>query len=207
MKKNIFLFIGFIFLISGCTNNDLVSFKEEKEVLTNEILELKRLISEKDEEIKLLKEGKLNDTAKLSELTESLEMVRWSSIARLDDYNTFANLTNTYRIHSVHSIRDEWYVINDDNFEIELLNYENAKKVAFYIIRLESEQGSNPVFTDTDHTDGWRYTNENIAEIINKQKGVDSHGTTYVPYFLVYTEVTMQDGSIIKTPNLPIYNK
>lgn len=70
-------------LISGCSNKDLESLNEEKERLTNEIVELK--ISEKDEEIVLLIEGNINLTTKRSELTNSLKMVRWSSNAR--NYN------------------------------------------------------------------------------------------------------------------------
>lgn len=207
VKNKIILILLTFTFVSGCTN-DLETFKEEKELLTNENLELRRLISEKDEEIKLLKEGNLNETAKLSELRNSLEMVRWSSIARLNDFNnTFDNLINIYKIHSEHAIKDNWYVINDDYFQIELLNYENAKKVDFYTFRLESDEGPNLVFTDTDHTDGWKYTNETIGNIINKQKGPDTQGISYESYFLMYSEVTLKDGSVIKTSNLPIYNK
>ncbi|MFD1779085.1 hypothetical protein ACFSFW_10440 [Fredinandcohnia salidurans] len=207
--KNKMILILFIFIfVSGCTNTDSVTFKEEKELLTNEILELKRLNSEKDEEIKLLKESNLSETTKLSEQKTSLEMIRWSSIARLNDYNnTFDNLTNIYKLHSDHIIKDDWYVINDDYFQFELLKYENATKVDFYTFRLESDQSPNLVFTDTDYTDGWKYTNETIGNIINKQKGSDSQGISYEPFFLIYTEVTLKDGSVIKTPNLPIYNK
>lgn len=209
--KNIMILILFIFIfvfVSGCTNNDSVTFKEEKELLSNEILELKRLNSEKDEEIKLLKESNQSETTKLSEQKTSLEMIRWSSIARLNDYkDTFDNLTNIYKLHSEHTIKDDWYVINDDYFQLELLKYENATNVDFYTFRLESDQGPNLVFTDTDYTDGWKYTNETIGNIINKQKGSDSQGISYEPFFLIYTEVTLKDGSVIKTPNLPIYNK
>lgn len=110
-------------------------------------------------------------------------------------------------IHSEHIIKEDWYVINDDYFQIELLEYENAKKVDFYILRLESDEGRILVFTDTDPTDGWKYTNETIGKIINKQYGQDSRGFSFMPYFLMYTEVTLNDGSVIKTPNIPIYNQ
>ncbi|WP_449536336.1 hypothetical protein [Ferdinandcohnia sp. Marseille-Q9671] len=206
-NKIILLLLSFIF-VSGCTNNHSESFKEEKERLTNENLELKRVISEKNVEIKLLKENNVSETTKLSELEKSLEMIRWSSNARLHDYkDTFDNLTNIYKLHSEHIVKDDWYVISDDHFQIELLHYENAKKVDFYTFKLESDEGPNLVFSDTDFTDGWKYTNETIDTIINKQKGPDSQGISYEPYFLMYTEVTLKDGSVIKTSSLPIYNK
>ncbi|WP_047983239.1 hypothetical protein [Ornithinibacillus californiensis] len=209
MKKLILLlFIGGILLISGCSNNDLESLQEEKERLTNEVLELKELVLEKEDEIRLLKENNSDESIKLTERTKSLEMVRWSSIARShDSSNSFYDLPTMYKLHSEHIIKDDWYVISDDYFQIELLNYDNAKKVDFYTVRLESEGTPNLVFTDTDHTDGWTYTDKAIGKIINKHKGPDSQGVTYEPYFLMYTEVTMEDGSVVRTSNLPIYNK
>jgi hypothetical protein len=130
-----------LLLISGCANKDLESFNEEKVRLTNEILELKKLIAEKDEEIVHLKKVNSNETTKLGELRKSLDMVRFSSYARLDDNNdTFDHLKNIYKIDSDYVVKDDWYVINADYFQIELLGYENAKKVDFYSLRLESEK-------------------------------------------------------------------
>jgi len=209
MKKIfIILLLGLgLLLISGCTNKDLVSFNEEKVRLTNEILELKKLISEKDEEINHLKKVNSDETTKLGELRESLDMVRFSSYARLDDYNdTIDNLKNIYKINSDYVIKDDWYVINEDYFQIELLEYENAKKVDFYRLRLESGEGPLLVFSDTNPTDGWKYTNDNIGEIINMQKP-PSNGLSYEPYFFIYTEVTLKDGNVIRTSKLPIYNR
>lgn len=195
-------------LISGCTSKNLHAFNEEKEQLTNEILELNKLISEKNEEINLLKEINSNKTTELRELTESLEMVRASSYFRLDDYNdSFYNLKNIYKINSKYVIKDDWYVINDDYFQIELLEYESAVKVDFYTLRMESDQGPILVFTDTDPTDGWIYTNDNISEIINKHMKPLSSGLSYEPYFLIYTEVKLENGNVIRTSKLPIYNK
>lgn len=70
-----------------------------------------------------------------------------------------------------------------------------------------SDEGEILVFTDTKPTDGWIYTNETISDIINKQMDRDSNGFSFEPYFLLYTEVTLKDGSVIKTPSVPIYNK
>ncbi|WNS77330.1 hypothetical protein RRV45_10200 [Bacillus sp. DTU_2020_1000418_1_SI_GHA_SEK_038] len=209
MKKTfIVLLIGLgLLLISACSNKDLESFNEEKVRLTNEILELKKHISEKDEAINHLKKVNSDETTKLGELRESLDMVRFSSYARLDDNkDTFDNLKNIYNIKSDYVIKDDWYVINEDYFQIELLEYENAKKVEFYSLRLESEEGPILVFSDTNPTDGWKYTNDNIGEIINKHKP-HSNGASYKPYFLIYTEVTLKDGNGIRTSKLPIYNR
>ncbi|WP_062105643.1 hypothetical protein [Bacillus niameyensis] len=134
-------------------------------------------------------------------------MVRFSSYARLDDYNdTFDNLEFIYKIHSDYVIKDDWYVINDEYFQIELLDYENAKKVDFYSLRLESDIGPILVFSETNPSDGWTYTNENIGEIINKQMP-SFKGIYYEPYFLIYTEVTLEDGNRLRTSKLPIYYK
>ena len=154
-----------------------------------------------------LEEVYSNKITELSVATKSLEMVRWSAMARLDDYNhSFYYLKEIYKIHSNHEIKDDWYVINDDYFQIELLDYENAKKVDFYTLRLESDEGINLVFTDTDSTDGWIYTNDNISKIINKHRRL-SGNSTFEPYFVIYTEVTLEDGNVIRTSKLPIYNK
>lgn len=208
MKK---IFIGMllftILLISGCSNKELDQIHAEKEQLTSVISQLNKIITEKDEEISSLEEDYSNNITELGELTKSLEMVRWSSIARLDDYNnSFYDLEEIYKIHSNHAIEDDWYVINDEYFQIELLDYENAKKVDFYILRLESDEGISLVFTDTESTDGWIYTNDTISKIINKHKGL-ARGSTFIPYFVIYTEVTFEDGNVIRTSKLPIYNK
>lgn len=202
MKKlNIGILIIILLLISGCTNKELDTINEEKELLTNEVLQLKKLISEKDEVINRLK-------TESTELKDSLVMVRFSSYSRLNDYNnSFDDLEKIYKIHSKYEIKDDWYVINDDYFQIELLEYENAKKVDFYILRMESHGDPILVFTDTDYSDGWIYTNDNISEIINKHKQATSRSLAYVPYFIIYTEVTLEDGNVIRASKLPIYNK
>lgn len=202
------MFIISLLIFSGCANNELDIFNEEKEQLTNEILELKKLVSKKDDEINYLQRLNTNKTAELKELRDSIDMVRFSSYARLDDYNdTFFNLKENYKIISPYVIKDDWYMISDDYFQIALLEYENAVKVEFYTLRMESGEGPMLAFTDTDPTDGWTYTSDNISEIIDKHKEKLSGDFSYVPYFLIYTEVTLGDGKVIKTPKLPIYNK
>ncbi|MBP2239641.1 hypothetical protein J2Z40_000194 [Cytobacillus eiseniae] len=207
MKKIIIVLLIGLCLISGCTNKALEPVNEEKVQLTSEIVELKKLISVKDVEINKLKKVNIDANTKLGELRESLDLVRLSSIARLDDYNgTFDDLVKVYRLNSDYDIKDDWYVINDDYFQMGLLEYENAKKVDFYSLRLESDEGPTLLFSDTNHKDGWTYTNENIKEIINKQKP-PSNGFSFEPFFIIYTEVTLEDGSRISTSKLPIYNK
>ncbi|NLC03902.1 MAG: hypothetical protein GX787_06455, partial [Tissierellia bacterium] len=159
------------------------------------IKQLEKLSSNKNEEIK--------------RLNETINMVRASSQARLDDYNDiFSYLEKKYKIHSEYEIIDDWYVINEDYFQIELLGYENATKVDFYTLRVESGEGPIRVFTDTDPTDGWIYTNDNIGQIIDKhKKPLVPGGFSYAPSFIMYTEVTLEDGKVISTSKLPIYNK
>lgn len=194
-----------LLLISGCSNKELDTIHAEKEQLASEISQLKKLIAEKDKKISSLEEVNSNKTTAFGELTKTLKMVRWSSIAR-DYNNSFYDLEEIYKIHSNHVIKDDWYVINDEYFQIELLGYENAKKVDFYTLRLESDEGINLVFTDTESTDGWIYTNDTISKIINKHRGFDGV-YTFEPYFVIYAEVTLEDGNVIKTSKLPIYNK
>lgn len=209
MKRTLnILLIGLaLLLISGCTNNDLDTFNEEKKLLTNDILELKKLVYEKDDEISRLEKLNSNNRIELRELEESLKMVRASAYLRLDDYtHTFHNLQNIYKINSKHLIKDDWYVISGDYFQIELLDYKDAVKVEFYTLRMESDQGPMLAFTDTDPIDGWIYINDDISQIINKHTQ-SLGGFSYEPYFSIYTEVTFKDGKVIKTSKLPIYNK
>ncbi len=195
-------------IISGCNKKDIDSVNVEKEQLTNEIIELQELISKKDEEINNLKDKISKITVEKNGLIESLKMVRFSSYSRLTDYNdSFDNLTKVYKIDSNHTIRDDWYVISDDYFQIELLGYGDAKKVDFYALRMESGEGTILIFSDTDHSDGWVYKNDNISEIINKHVKRNPKGFSYRPYFVLYTEVTLKDGKTVITSKLPIYNE
>lgn len=204
-KLIIVIFVIISLLISGCTNKEVDTFNAEKEQLANEILELKNLISEKDEKISNLEKVNSERKTELYELKDSLNMVRFSASARLDDYNdTFNNLQNTYKINSDYVIKDDWYVINYDYFQIELLEYENAVKVDFYTVKLETDQGPMLAFTDTDPTDGWIYTDDDIGEIRSKHL---TNSVLVDSYFIIYAEVTLKDGKIIRTSKLPIHVK
>lgn len=168
----------------------------------SEVSQLKAQVMEKEKDLTMLEEKIAAKTLALYEATKSLEMVRWSAIARQDEYNPpFNLLQDIFKIHSNHEIQDDWYLVKEDYFQIELLAYKNAVKVDFYTLRLESDEGTNLVYSDSDVTDGWIYTNENIGEIINK------HSYTFEPYFLIYAEITLEDGKMITTPKLPIYYK
>lgn len=99
MKRKVILvfFIIITLFISGCADKEADSFNEEREQLTNEIVKLQGLITEKDEEILQLKEKISDLTDERDELMESIEMVRFSSYTRLNDYNdSFDNLKNIY---------------------------------------------------------------------------------------------------------------
>lgn len=210
MKKKGIILISLIILISisGCNNKTINSFKEEKELLTKEIVKLQELISVKDKEINNLKDSISKITTERNELKESLKMSRFSSYSRLNDYNdSFDNLIDVYKISSKYTIKDDWYVLNEDYFHIELLGYENAKKVDFYTLRMESGEGPILLFSDNDPSDGWVFKYDNVSEIIDKQIKASPGNFSYVAYFLIYTEVTLEDGNIIRTPKLPVYNE
>lgn len=202
------LLILTLLLISGCSNSSNAesdNIHAENKQLTIENSQLKEIIVKKDEEISSLAELNSIKINELSLATKTIEMVRWSAMARLDDYDqSFYALDRIYKIHSNHDIKDDWYMINDDNFEIELLGYEKAKKVDFYTLRMESDEGINLIFTDTDPSDGWVYTNDDISKIINKHQ--IKANSTFEPYFVLFTEVTLEDGDVVRTPKLPIYN-
>lgn len=198
-----------LLIIPGCTNNEVNVIDEEIEQLSNEIIELEDLISEKDARIKQLESLNSNKNIEIKELKETINMVKASAYARMDDYeDIFSYLEKKYKIHSKYEITDEWYVINEDYFKIELLGYEDAVKVDFYTLRMDSGEGPILAFTDIDPTDSWIYTDDNISEIINKHnKPLVTGGFSYEPTFLIYTEVTLKDGKLIRTSKLPIYNK
>lgn len=210
MKKKVIVLISIaiLILISGCTNKAISSFKEEKDLLTKEIVKLQELISGKDKEINNLKDSISKIRAEKNELKESLKMSRFSSYSRLNDYNdSFDNLIDVYKISSNYTIKDDWYVLNGDYFDIELLGYENAKKVDFYTLRMESGEGPILLFSDNDSSDGWVFKYDNVSEIIDKQIKASPGNFSYVPYFLIYTEVTLENGNIIRTSKLPVYNE
>lgn len=179
------------------------TFNGEKEPLTQEIIELNEIIAEKNEEINRLKKLNSNKMTEIKELRESIEMVRFSAYARVDD--SFDNLKNIYNISSKHMIKDDWYVIQENYFDIELLGYEHAEQVDFYYLRLESDEGEKLIYSDTAAEDGWKFISDNIGEIINKHKQSSSGGFSYEPYYVIFMEVTLNDGDVVRTPKLPIY--
>lgn len=197
-----------LLIVTGCTNKGLDIDDKEENQLSNKIIELEELIIEKDTRIKQLENLNSNKNIEIKELKETINMVRASAYARMDDYeDIFSYLEKKYKIHSEYEIKDEWYVINEDYFQIELLGYEDAVKVDFYTLRMDSGEGPILAFTDTDPTDSWIYTDDNISEIINKHnKPLVTGGFSYEPTFLIYTEVTLKDGNLIRTSKLPIYN-
>lgn len=198
------ILIIIILLISGCSN-DIESFSREKEELINRISELEEEISKRDEEIKELKDLAYKANKERDELEERIDMIRFSAYARFDDYDFFHSLENMYKINTKHAIIADWYVIQEESFELELLGYEGAKKVDFYVLRLESCEGERLLFSDTDYEDGWKYTNDNIGKVIEKHYISTTGGISYGPCFVIFAEVILNDGNTVKTPKLPIY--
>ncbi len=50
-------------------------------------------------------------------------MISFSAQIRLNDHIAFEDLRDVYNISSNYITRDNWYVINEDYFQIELLGY------------------------------------------------------------------------------------
>ncbi|WP_091540151.1 hypothetical protein [Alkaliphilus peptidifermentans] len=208
MKRKLIITICIVIavVISGCTNKSIDSFKDEKDHLINKILELEEQVSQKEDDIKRLQDLNTKLTIEIKELEESFIMSRFSSYAMLKDkYDSFENLKNIYNINAKYKIKDDWYVLDDEYFKLELIGYKNAKKVDFYFLRMESDQGEELIFTDNDPSDGWIYTNDSISEIIEKHIKAPKGKFSYEPYFVLYTKVTLENGEITQTLKLPIY--
>lgn len=159
-------------------------------------------------EVDQLKMETQSKSQEIQELKKSIQMIRFSAMSRMSSYSeTFMNLEYQYLIHTDYEIVDDWYVIDSDDFRIELLDYDTAKEVRFYSLRMESDQGPMLMHMDNDPNDGWVYSSEDIGEFINQQSAVRSGGISFVAYFVIYAEVVLEDDTVIKTPKLPIYYK
>ncbi|WP_026478789.1 hypothetical protein [Alkaliphilus transvaalensis] len=208
MKRYLIVIICIVMsmLILGCANKSIESFKEERYYLANKIFQLEEELSQKKDEIIDLKELNSRITKEKKELEDSLIMSKFSSYSRLNDKNmAFENLPNVYKINSKYKIKDDWYILEEEFFQLEVIGYETAKKVEFFLTRMESDQEELLIFVDNDPSDGWIYTNDRISEVIDRHIKASSGSISYEPYFILYTEVTLENYGTIQTTKLPVY--
>lgn len=205
--RNIITVLAIMLLIlTSCSDTELEELKSNNEQLLKEIEALNQNLIDKNDEInelnsKLTRLGKDN-----YELKESINMIKASKEARLDDYSkSFYLLDTIYKIYTSYEVVDDWYIIKDESFKIELLGYEDAVKVEFYTLRISSDEGEILNFTDVNSSDGWIYENNEISKYINKQKKGPKGAITFEPTFVLYAKVILKNGETIESSKLPIY--
>ena len=195
-----------LLILTSCSNNEMEELKSKNEQLLKEIETLNQNLKDKTDEISELNSKLTRLGMDIFELKESIYMIKASNEARLDDYSkSFYLLDTVYKIYTTYEVIDDWYIIKDESFKIELLGYEDALKVEFYTLRMSSDEGKILNFTDVDSSDGWIYENNEISKYINKQKKGPKGFITFEPTFVLYTKVTLKNGETIESSKLPIY--
>lgn len=174
------------------SENNLRNLEEELVQNEEEITNLKEEISE-------IKEDKFAQAQK-SEISEEdydrLLESRFAAYSRL----IFQYPENDYDILTVHDIKNDWYIVNQESFKLKLNGYENADSVEFYLQKLESEINPTLLYIDDTQEDGWTYSIDKVESVIEKNT------KSNIPRYVIYTEVTLDNGMRVKTSLLPIYN-
>jgi len=133
-------------------------------------------------------------------------MERFSYQIRLgaDTYNSNVEvLEDIYKISTDYNIENQWFLLNDDSFEIELLGYEDAKEVSFYYDKLETCLVDALLVTDSDSSDGWTFKHDAISDVFGTYT-LDYD--MWPPTYILYAKITMKDGQVITSQVLPLYN-
>lgn len=134
---------------------------------------------------------------------ESIIMSRFSAMSRLM-FDRFDNLSNIYRLEINYDIENDWYIISDDYFELELLDNTDAIQVEFFLLKLESEFVPLSLYIDSDGTDGWSFNTNNIDEFIEPHR--ESGGFKFEAYYVIYSEILRTNNEVEQSSVLPIYN-
>lgn len=206
MKKYIIITLLLTIALTGCTSKEIEALNNKYEELLNENNKIKQELIEKSNENVKLESIIAQNKIEIETLKESIWMIRYSSEARLDDFNDSFNLLDrTYKFHTPYIVRDDWYVISDENFKLELLGYEDALKVEICMFRMSSDEEIKTLYVDNDSSDGWIYENNKISEYINKQIRGPKNSISYEPTFVIYAKVYYENGSVVQTSKLPIY--
>lgn len=111
---------------------------------------------------------------------------------------------DVYKIHSDYVEENEWIVVSGDQFEIEVLGYEDAKSVQFYYYKNETCMTNTLLGTDDSVEDGWRLTMDDFSDYVELN-----------PYNLyeypcsssILAEVKLKNGDIVRLPIIPIFNR
>lgn len=196
----IFILIG-CFSLVGCSNKELENLTSQYNEAQEENTLLKdKIVSLESQNIKLKETISLNKIISKKEFF-NLIMSRFAAMARLL-YEDIDSLENTYSIISKHTTEEEWYILREKTFEIELLGYESAEEVTFYYTKLETDMGQRLLFRDTNSNNGWIYKTDNINEIFDSSK--ESY-TNWPATYVLYAEAKFADGKIKQTAVMPIY--
>jgi hypothetical protein len=196
----IFILIGCITLV-GCNNKELENLTSQYNEAQEENILLKdKIVRLENQNIKLKETINLNKIISRKEYF-NLIMSRFAAMARLL-HEDIESLENTYSIISNHTIEEEWYILREKSFEIELLGYESAEEVTFYYTKLETDMGPRLLFHDINSNNGWIYKTDNINEIFDSSK---ESNTNWPATYILYAEVKLSDGKIKQTAVMPIY--
>lgn len=188
-------------------NKDL-SFDKDSLLSENELLKQDKLEEEAKHEVQLEKIIKRYSDKKTMTYQDfyNLVMSRFAAIIKLQQFeinNGYKNPEDIYSINTEYTFDQGWYLISGEEFEIELHGYETAKEVRFIYTKLETDMGPILLDIDTESSDGWKYSTGIIGEIFEASK-IDY--TTWPSTYIIYAEVVMNDGKVIYTPVLPVYN-
>jgi hypothetical protein len=186
--------------------NDIDILVQEKQLLSEESINLIKSLENKTREYNVLKEttSLKYDNKKIITYEEfnNLVMSRFSAIVKLR-HEKEDDLETIYAISSEHTTDQGWYILKGDLFEIELLGYSSAKEVKFYYTKLETCMGERLLFEDTSPDDGWIYSTDGIGEIFEASEKTNMN---WPSTYIIYAEVKLANGKIKRTSALPLYN-
>lgn len=195
-------------IIARCEELDTENkrLRETTKHSENNLRNLEKDLAKGEEEIKRLKE-------KIIELKDNKIAQAQQSVISKDEYNRlletrfaaysrliFEYPEKDYEILTDYYIKNDWYMINQESFELRLKGYENAQSVAFFLQKIESEINPTLLYKDDTQEDGWTYINDKVDSVI------EENTKSYIPRYVIYTEVTFDNGREVRTSLLPIYN-
>jgi hypothetical protein len=109
------------------------------------------------------------------------------------------NNESEFIIHSPYSRENGWYILVGEDFSLELTGYEEAFKVEFWTIQLQTNFNNWLIIEDRDSSDGWGIEVEDIGDMI------PMHENNYVPLTVIYADIYFADDEMIRTETLPVY--
>lgn len=175
----------------------ITTLEEENKKLEEYYTEVKKIVEASDN----------NENVAVSRVSEakfdSIIMSRFSAMSRLL-FDRFDNLSNIYRLNANYDIKDDWYIISDDYFELDLLDNTDAIQVEFFLLKLESEFAPLSLYIDSEGVDGWNFNTNNISEFIEPHR--KSGGFEFEAYYVIYSEILLTDNEVKRSSLLPIYN-